>query len=71
MELAIGLGLLYTPLKRFFTHTWCLYFVMLEFGHYVLEQWSSVNEMIPIILMGAFCLILPEHKSWFTRSPRA
>jgi hypothetical protein len=27
--------------------------------------------MIPIIPMGAFCLILPEHKSWFTRSPRA
>jgi hypothetical protein len=71
LELAIGLGLLYTPLKRFFTHTWCLYFVTLEFGHYVLEQWPSVNEMIPIILMGAICLILPEHKSWFTRSPWA
>ena len=24
--------------------------------------------MIPIILMGAFCLILPEHKSWFISS---
>jgi hypothetical protein len=65
MELAIGLGLLYTPLKRFFTHTWCHYFVTLKFGHCVLEQWPSVNEMIPIILMGAFCLILPEHTSWF------
>jgi hypothetical protein len=53
MELAVGLGLLYTPLKRFFTQTWWLYFVTLEFGHYVLAQWPSVNEMIPIILMGA------------------
>src|SRR5260370_1208933 len=38
---------------------------------HVMEQWPSVNEMIPIILVGAICLILPEHKSWFTRSPQA
>ncbi len=40
-------------------------------GQITIEQWPFVNEMIPIILMGAFCLILPEHKSWFNRSPRA
>jgi hypothetical protein len=32
---------------------------------------KDAERLIPIILMGACCLILPEHKSWFTRSPRA
>lgn len=67
IEIGIGLALLYTPWRRIALHAWCLFFISLEFGHYILEEWSPVNEMIPFIIMGALCLILPHHRSWFER----
>ena len=69
LEIGIGLGLLWTPLRRYFVQAWCLFFMALEFGHYVLEQWSPVNEMIPYVLLGAVALMLPHHASWRRRDP--
>jgi hypothetical protein len=64
LEIGIALGLAYTPLKKYFVYAWCLFFISLEFGHYILQEWSEVNQMIPYIILGAICLMLPNHRSW-------
>lgn len=67
IEIGLGLGLLYTPLRRFFVKAWCLFFVAIEFGHYILQEWATVNQIIPFFTLGAICMILPNHRSWFAR----
>jgi uncharacterized membrane protein YphA (DoxX/SURF4 family) len=67
IEIGIGIGLLWTAQRRFFATAFCLFFMALEFGHYVMEQWSPVNEMIPFIVLGALVILLPSHASWFRR----
>jgi hypothetical protein len=67
IEIGIGLGLLWTAERRRFATAFCLFFMALEFGHYVMEQWSAVNEMIPFIILGALVILLPSHASWFRR----
>jgi hypothetical protein len=34
-------------------------------GHYVLQEWSAVNQMLDYFFLGLVCLILPFHKSLF------
>jgi hypothetical protein len=65
LEIAIALGLAYTRLRKYFIYAWCFFFVVLEFGHYTLQEWANVNQMIPYIILGSFCLLLPHHRSWF------
>lgn len=67
IEIGIGLGLLWTAQRRRFAAAFCVFFMALEFGHYVMEQWSAVNEMIPFIILGALVVMLPSHASWFGR----
>jgi hypothetical protein len=70
IELGIGLGLLWTTQRRRFASAFCAFFMALEFGHYIMEQWSPVNEMIPFIILGAIDFMLPNHASWFKRDPQ-
>lgn len=62
IEIVIGLGLLITKYRRIFIVTWVLYFVSLEVGHYILEEWLQVDAMIPFILLGVAAYILPSHQ---------
>lgn len=67
VELSIAVGLLFTRYRRLVTIAWCAFFITIEFGHYVLQEWSAVSEIIPYLLLGAFSYILPNHQSWVKR----
>ncbi len=63
IEIAIGIGLLWTKHRRFFIIIWVLYFVSLEVGHYILEEWLAVDAMIPFVLLGVAAYVLPAHQN--------
>jgi hypothetical protein len=69
IELAVAVALAITRFKPYSVYAWFAFFLSLEVGHYVMEQWSEVNQMIPYFLLGLACLLLPHHRSWF-RSDR-
>src|SRR5688572_27575468 len=67
LELLLSMVLIWTKYRRISTVAWVLYFLSLEVGHYILQEWSAVNEMIPFIILGTFTYVLPSHASWFSR----
>jgi len=67
IEIGLGLALIVTKYRRIVVYGWFGFMLGLMFGHYVLQEWSSVNQMLDYIFLGLLCLILPAHSSWFTR----
>ena len=67
LEILIALSLIWSKYRRIFIMVWISYFMSLEIGHYILQEWSVVNEMIPFILLGTFAYILPSHSSLISR----
>ena len=61
LEVAIGIALLTSLKRRLFIVVWIAYFITLELGHYLLEEFTSANMIIPYIMMGTFAYILPAH----------
>lgn len=61
IELLIGIVLLLTKYRRIFIVIWIAYFISLEVGHYILEEWMAVDAMIPFVLLGGAAYILPAH----------
>ena len=31
-------------------------------GHYVLQEWSAVNQMLNYFILGLIAYVLPEHR---------
>lgn len=62
LEIAIGAGLLLAKYRRVFIVIWVLYFISLEVGHYILEEWLAVDAMIPFVLLGVATYILPAYQ---------
>ena len=71
IEVALGLSLLSNKYKNWSVYAWFAFMLSLLFGHYILEEWSAVNQMLGYIFLGLLCLILPNHTSWFSRSNSA
>lgn len=67
IELTLGLALLSNKYKNYTTYAWLGFMLSLMFGHYVLQEWSAVNEMLDYIFLGLLCLVLPTHSSWLAR----
>ncbi len=67
IEIGLGLALISTPAKRFTVHAWFGFVLSLLVGHYVLQEWSSVNQLLDYLFLGLLCLLLPAHRSWFRR----
>lgn len=67
LEIIIALSLTWSKYRRIFIMLWTSYFISLETGHYILEEWSAVNQMIPFILLGTFAYILPSHTSLLSK----
>lgn len=63
IEVGIALALITSFKRRFFIVVWIAYFITLELGHYVLEEFTSANMIIPFILLGTAAYILPAHKN--------
>ena len=67
VEVLLGLGLLLNQFKTRFIYAWFVFMWSLLFGHYILQEWSAVNQMLDYIFLGALCFVLPQHSSWFRR----
>jgi uncharacterized membrane protein YphA (DoxX/SURF4 family) len=67
VELLIGLALFSTRHKAFVVYAWFAFMLCLMFGHYVLQEWSAVNDMLDYVFLGILCQVLPSHRSWFAR----
>lgn len=67
IELMLGLSLLSNKYKSYTVYGWFVFILTLMVGHYVLQEWSAVNEMLDYIFLGLLSLVLPNHSSWFHR----
>ena len=66
IEVGIGLALITCIKRRLFIVIWIVYFMSLEMGHYFLEEFTSSDLIISIILFGVVAYILPAHEfTWF------
>ena len=68
LEVAIGIALLTTLKRRLFIVIWIIYFIMLEIGHYILEEFQSANMIIPYIIMGVMAYLLPGYENRITKN---
>ena len=67
IEILIGLALLSNKNKIYAVYGWVIFMLTLLFGHYILQEWSAVNQMLNYVFLGLLCLILPNHARWFGR----
>lgn len=67
VEISLGLALLVTRLKPYTIYAWFAFMLSLLVGHYVLQEWSAVNQMLDYFFLGLLCLVLPNHASWLRR----
>ena len=67
IEIGLGLILFSNRHRTIAIYTWFGFMLSLLFGHYVLQEWSSVNQMLGYMFLGLIVLILPSHQSWFTK----
>jgi hypothetical protein len=69
IEVGLGLALFSNRYRWLAVHGWHAFMLSLLFGHYILQEWSPVNEIVPYFFLGMLCLALPNHQSWFRRDP--
>jgi len=67
IEIGLGLALISNRWRLQAIYGWFAFMLSLLVGHYVLEEWSAVNQMLDYILLGLLGLVLPVHGSWFRR----
>lgn len=67
IELALGCALLSNRHKTAAAYGWFAYFLSLMVGHYVLQEWSAVNQMPNYFFLGLICFLFPNHRSWLRR----
>jgi len=67
LELGLGLLLFSNRYKWYAVNAWFLFMLSLTVGHYILQEWSAVNQMLDYFFLGLLCLVLPQHASWRRR----
>jgi len=67
IEICLGLLLFSNRHRNLAVYAWYTFMLSLLFGHYILQEWSAVNQMLDYIFLGLLCLVLPHHSSWFSR----
>ena len=67
VEIGLGLALFSNRYKRLAMYAWFAFMLSLLVGHYILQEWSSVNQMLDYFFLGLLCFVLPNHRSWFRR----
>ena len=67
IEIGLGLALISNRWRLQAIYGWFAFMLSLLIGHYVLEEWSAVNQMLDYVLLGLLGLVLPAHGSWFRR----
>lgn len=61
IEVGLGACLLIVMLKRYTIYAWYLFMASLLVGHYILQEWSAVNQMLAYFFLGMICHALPTH----------
>jgi len=69
VEVGLACALLSNRHKVPAVYGWFVFMLSLLVGHYILQEWSSVNEMLDYFFLGLLCLVLPNHQSWLRRDP--
>jgi uncharacterized membrane protein YphA (DoxX/SURF4 family) len=69
IEIGLGFALFSNRYKRIAVYGWFAFMLSLLIGHYILQEWASVNQMLDYIFLGLVCFVLPNHQSWFQRDP--
>jgi len=59
IEVGLGALLLVAALKRYTIWAWYGFMASLLVGHYTLQEFSAVNQMLPYFFLGMICHILP------------
>ena len=67
IEVGLGLALAVNWLKPYTVYAWFAFMISLLVGHYILQEWSTVNQMLDYIFLGLLCLVLPSHRGWIKR----
>ncbi len=67
IEVGLGICLLVNRLRGFALYAWFAFMLSLLVGHYVLQEWSAVNQMLGYFLLGFLCMALPAHQSLFVK----
>lgn len=67
IEIGLGCALLSHRHKRLAVHGWFAFMASLLVGHYILQEWSAVNQMLDYFFLGLLCLVLPSHGAWLRR----
>ncbi len=67
IEIGLGVALLVTRIRSLALYAWFVFMLSLLIGHYVLQEWSAVNQMLSYFFVGFLCMALPHHTSLFTR----
>ena len=65
IEILLGIALIFARTRMYAIYGWFLFMLSLLVGHYVLQEWSTVNQMLDYFFLGIGCLVLPFHKSLF------
>jgi uncharacterized membrane protein YphA (DoxX/SURF4 family) len=67
IEIGLGFALLSNRRKALAVYGWFAFMLSLLVGHYVLQEWASVNQLLDYFFLGLLCFVLPNHQSWFRR----
>ena len=59
IEVGLGAALLVVTLKRYTIWIWYAFMASLLIGHYILQEFSAVNQMLIYFILGMICHILP------------
>ena len=59
IEVVLGAALIVVALKRYTIWAWYAFMASLLVGHYILQEFSAVNQMLIYFILGMICHILP------------
>jgi len=59
IEVGLGAALLFVAFKRYTIWAWYAFMASLLVGHYILQEFSAVNQMLIYFVLGMICHILP------------
>ncbi len=62
IEVGLGLLLLVPAFKPYTVYAWFGFMASLLVGHYILQEFSAVNQMLAYFFLGLISLILPTSK---------
>ena len=64
IEIGLGVILMFHRFRLLGVYVWFAFMLSLLFGHYILQEWSAVNQMLDYVFLGLLCLVLPSHDNW-------